>query len=142
MTVNSIGKHMGDAGVSLVGWGTAGLVPGMRIRMKSAELAGMLRDRCSYHISRAEAKQREMPGLKAAADAIRVQSQSNPNVSNSSNYKFDGDSAVEQLDKDIKDHRNKSRQFSFLAEHLFEDDYCLERSDLVALELIQETHDW
>ena len=54
-----------------------------------------------------------------------------------SNYRFDGDDAVQQLKGDIESHNNKAVAFRWLAGHLFDQDYCLDRNDLVELEILK-----
>ncbi len=123
-------------------WGTAGLVPGLKIQLKSAELASHLRARSAYHVKRRDEKAAQLPQIEDAVAAIKAQSpaqvvaQFNKSGSNS-NYRFDGDDAVDSLKRDIEDHNNKSVAFAFLAEHLFAQDYCLERNDLIALEILK-----
>lgn len=122
-------------------WGTAGYVPGLKVKVSSAELAQHMRDRAEYHRKRAEEKKRLLPQVMAAAEQIKAQQPAAVvaqfSKSGHSNYRFDGDDAVDSLKGDIETHHNKSVAFDWLAGHLFESDYCLERSDLVSLEILK-----
>ncbi len=122
-------------------WGTAGLVPGLRTRLSSAELKAHMLVRSAYHRKRHEEKAAQLPKIQSAVDEIKAQSPAQVvaqfSKSGSSNYRFDGDDAIDQLKRDIDDHNNKAVAFAFLAEHLFPQDYCLERADLIALEILK-----
>ncbi len=120
-------------------WATEKLVPGIKVRMTSIELCDHLKGRAAYHRRRRDEKQAELPKLKEAVTAIKAQppAVAVSNFSKGGSYRFDGDDAVEQLEADIKQHNDKSVAFDFLAEHLFEQDYCLERGDLAALEILK-----
>ena len=127
-------------GVSTTSWSTVGLVPGMKLRVTSAELAQHLRDRADYHAKREKEKQDILPQVKEAAEKIKSQAPAQVIAQfskSASNYSFDGDDAVENLQKDIETHHNKSVAYRWLAEHLFEQDYCLDRDDLVRLEILK-----
>jgi len=122
-------------------WSSDVLVPGLRIKMPSAELAKHLTDRADYHQRRKEEKTALLPALQEAADKIKLQAPAAVAQFNkagmSNSYRFDGDDAIEQLKSDIETHNNKALAFRFLAEHLFEQDYCLDRSDLINLEILK-----
>lgn len=124
-------------------WGTAGYVPGLKIKVTSVELSQHMRDRAVYHESRRDEKRRLLPQIEDAAQQLKSQApaqtiaQFNKSGVTSNPYRFDGDDAVEQLKADIENHNNKAVAFKFLAEHLFAEDYCLDRSDLVGLEILK-----
>jgi len=122
-------------------WEQKGFVVGLKVRMATTELAVHLRTRSEHHKQRANEKESQLPKLREAADAIRPKHAAN--VSNfgkgASAYAFDGDSAVEQVERDIADHRNKSVAFAFLSEHLFGQDYCLDQNDLISLEILKRS---
>ncbi len=122
-------------------WGTAGFVPGLKTRITSAELRSHMQARSAYHAKRRDEKQAQLPQLSDAVEKIKAQQPAQVvaqfNKSGSGNYKFDGDDAVESLKNDIENHNNKSIAFAFLADHLFDQDYCLERTDLLQLEILK-----
>ena len=122
-------------------WGTAGLVPGLKLRLTSNELADHLRARAAYHRQRRDDKRAELPKIREAVESLKAHSAAPAVVVSNFNkggaYGFDGDTAVESLERDIAEHNNKSVAFDFLAEHLFEQDYCLDRDDLVRLEILK-----
>lgn len=124
-------------------WGTAGLVPGLKIRLTAVELRDHLKARAEYHSKRRAEKEGLLPQIQDAAAKLKAQAPaavvaqfSKGGLSNST-YRFDGDDAVEQLKGDIESHNNKAVAFAFLAEHLFPQDYCLDRDDLVRLEILK-----
>ena len=115
------------------------LIEGLRIRVTSEELATHLRARADYHSERAEQKQQELPALRASVDAIM----SSPNAENvarmsgKSGYNFNPHDAVENLERDIRDHRNKALAFRYFADHLFTQDYDLGEEDLQRIEILK-----
>ena len=123
-------------------WATAGLVPGLKLRVPGTELKELLEARAAYHDKRRQEKEALLPELKAAADKVKahtpeVQVQL-AKVSNSRSYQFDGDSAVENLERDIRDHADKAVSFRFMAAHLFAGaTYCLDQAELVRIELVK-----
>lgn len=118
-------------------WATEKLVPGQQFCMSAAELKKHLEGRAAYHRSRAESKSAELPKLKEAAEAIKKLPQEFANKSNSSNYNFRGEDAIESLEADIKRHKQSAAKFTWMAGHLFDDDYCLNWGDLSNLEIVQ-----
>lgn len=131
----------GVGGVSVVGWTTAGLVPGLKLRLTADELRSHMLARAAYHAEREKEKRALLPQLEEAAEKLKAQQPAQVvaqfSKSGPSNYRFDGDDAVAQLRGDIETHHNKSVAFTFLAGHLFGQDYCLDRSDLVMLEILK-----
>ena len=144
--------------MSDVTWATTGFVPGLKLRLTAVELADHMRKRAAYHAGRKADKERHLPELVDAKKQIEEATekikavQPAPNVhafnkggpSNRSTYGFDGEGAaegldrqIEQLKSDIDTHHNKSLAFAFLADHLFPQDYCLDRNDLVSLEILK-----
>ncbi len=122
-------------------WGTAGLVPGMKTRMTSIDLRAHMLARAEYHHKRHDEKAAQLPQIEEAVDKIKASSPATVvaqlGKGGNSAYRFDGDDAVESLKRDITDHNNKAVAFKFLAEHLFAEDYCLDRDDLVRLEILK-----
>lgn len=116
------------------------LINGIRVRMKAGELAAHLLARAEHHRGRAKAKGAELPKLKDVLEAIRPKPDDErpSNVSKvASNSYYLQESQVEALERDIRDHEAKAFNFSWLAGHLFEQDYCLTQSDLIELEITQ-----
>lgn len=130
-------------GVSVKAWATAGLVPGIRLRVTATELAAHLRARAEHHRQRAKAKAAEVPKLKQVLEAIRPKSEeggdSRPLTKVTSNsYHHDAESQVEALERDIRDHETKAFNFDWQASHLFDADYCLDRNELTNLEILKQ----
>lgn len=129
-----------DLDANSTAWGTAGLVPGLKLRVSAEELRKHMMDRAAHHERRRDEKQALLPQLEDAAAKIKSQqpaalvAQFSKSVSN---YRFDGDDAVQQLKGDIESHNNKAVAFRWLAGHLFDQDYCLNRNDLVELEILK-----
>lgn len=128
-----------QSGVTISNWATAGLVPGLKVRVTSKELAEHCKKRSEYHATREKEKTALLPDAKKIAESIKstAAATSVSNFSKGGTYSFDADGNVERLENDIKDHHNKSIMFAWYAEHLFEADYCLEGSDLVSLEILK-----
>lgn len=124
-------------------WVVSGLVPHLHIRMTSRELCEHLMSRATYHATRRDEKRAYLPQLKDATEKIKAQSPAATVAQFSkmghSNYRFDGDDALESLERDIQTHNDKFVYFQFIANHLFEQDYCLSEDDLVKLEIMKRT---
>lgn len=56
---------------------------------------------------------------------------------NKGGYHTDNNDPVGDLEADIKDHRNKSLVFAFFSTHLYEEDYNLDESALIRLEILK-----
>jgi len=117
------------------------MISGLKLKVTSKELRQHCLDRAGYHARRGNEKEAELPSLKEAVDRIKgagggLTPDSLARMSKGG-YHLDPDSPVESLENDIRDHRNKSLVFCFFAEHLFDEDYTLEESDLVRLEVLK-----
>jgi hypothetical protein len=115
------------------------MIEGFKIRVASKELRDTLLDRAEYHRNRAETKQVELPKLREAMEMIKAapaESVAHFNKASAS-YAFDPADAIENLERDIKDHHNKAIVFRFFADHLFDDDYTLGEQDMIRLELVK-----
>lgn len=123
-------------------WATDGFVQGLKIRMMSNELKEHLIARADYHATRKDEKEAQLPAIEAAVAAIKLQTPATVQQFNkggtSNSYRFDGDDTLEQLKGDILTHNNKALAFRFIAEHLFEETYCLDGTDLVRLEILKQ----
>lgn len=120
------------------------IVKGLRYQFTTDQLGAHMRDRASYHESRANEKEKALPELQKAVDIVKQagRSQGVANMAamskfSNSNYNFDVDQ-VEQLETDIKDHRNKALVFRTLAGHLVPaSTYDLDENDLRRLEIVK-----
>lgn len=114
------------------------MIVGLKFRLTSKELAEHCTGRASYHRRKADEKSAELPGLKEAMERIKASAPAK-DVSHMSKggYLLDPSSAVDNLESDIRDHRNKALVFDFFAEHFFDEDYDLKEDDLVRLEILK-----
>lgn len=112
---------------------------GLVVEVKHVELAQHCAERSKYHSERADAKEAELPKLKAALEAIKGQPQLAQSVShmNKGGYNLDTEDPIERLERDITTHRNKSLTFKYLGEHLLDVPYILDKSDLQNLEILK-----
>lgn len=117
------------------------MITGFKLRVTSGELKTHLRERAAYHRRRADEKGAELPGLRDAMERLKKNAAGAAtnlaHMNKTSNYRMDPDDPVENLETDIKDHQNKAMVFEFYAEHLFDEDYTLDRNDLVSLEIVR-----
>lgn len=118
------------------------MIDGLKIRVTSRELTLHMNDRASYHAGRADVKEGELPAIKDALDKMKagldpatVSMMNKTGVSSS--YNLNPADTIEQLERDIRDHRNKALAFRYLACHLFDEDYNLSESDLKRLEILK-----
>lgn len=117
------------------------MIKGLRICLKSSELAEHMRERANYHEERAKVKEEELPAIqesfekfKALRPATKV---SHMNKSGLSNYDFNPEENIENLENDIRNHRNKALAYRYMADHLFTEDYDLDENDLRRLEILK-----
>jgi len=118
------------------------VIDGLRLQIPYQELRQHCLDRAEYHKGRADLKEKELPKLKEAMEAIKqatLQSPSNLAHMNkmSATYNLNPGDTVEELEKDIREHRNKAEVFIYFANHLFPYDYNLNESDLRRLEIVR-----
>ncbi len=118
------------------------MIEGLKIRVTSEELEKHCQQRAMYHADRASQKEKELPGLKEAlakVEAVTGQNIAPADLARMSKggYAMNVDQPVDQLESDIKDHRNKALVFAFFAEHLFAEDYTLQEADLIRLEILK-----
>ncbi len=116
------------------------MIDGLKIRVPSPELKKHMTERAGYHTGRADTKEKELPGIRDAMEkigtALNPQAVSHMNKMSAS-YSLDPESTIENLENDIRDHRNKALAFHFLASHLFDEDYNLNEADLRRLEILK-----
>lgn len=114
------------------------MIDGLRIKIESAELKTLLMTRVEYHQGRAKTKEAELPGLRESMERIKaVQPTNIAQVNKMSSNVYHVEDAVENLERDIKNHKNKALVFEFYANHLFDETYSLTESDLQRLELVK-----
>lgn len=116
------------------------MIEGLKLRVPSAELREHCVARAAYHCERADVKAKELPALKDAMEAIKAGGgKAAETIARMSKggYNFNADSPVDSLEQDIRDHKNRALVFQFYADHLFEEDYTLEKDDLVRLEILK-----
>lgn len=114
------------------------LVEGLKFRVESTELADLMKKRADYHEQRANHKQEELPKLKASLEALAV-APAVTSVSNKmSGYNTNPQDVVDNVEADIKNHRNKVQSLRFLADHVVPNvAYILTEADLRSLEVIK-----
>lgn len=107
------------------------------------ELKGHLISRSRYHDEQANLKEQQIPKLRESLELVRDAAKNNPfsTTSNygkgSGSYQVDPEDTVEQVEKDVREHRIKSHRFDFLSKHLLNEDYQLTISELQQLELVK-----
>lgn len=115
------------------------MIEGLKLRVTSEELRDHCCQRALHHRSRASSKEAELPTLRESLEKLKPEmaamALTHMNKS-SSNYHADPEELLENLERDIRDHRNKALVFEFFAAHLFEEDYTLQENDLVRLEIL------
>lgn len=115
------------------------MIEGLKLRVTSAEIRKHCLERAEYHTKRAGDKEVELPAIKDAFDKIKAGGTTAVQVlahMNKSGYHSDPTDVIDSLEKDIKDHRNKTLVFKFFGEHLFDEDYTLMETDLQRLEIV------
>jgi len=119
------------------------IVKGLRYHYTTAQLKEQMTGRAQYHEDRASTKESALPELRSAVEIVKKAGQIPVAVTQmskftNSNYHFDAGDQVEQLETDIKDHRNKALVFRTLAEHLVADAvYDIDENDLRRLEIVK-----
>lgn len=128
------------------------MIEGLKLKLTASELKNHFQKRVTHHKGRADEKEGLLPTLRDALQKIKgakdlhevecgqkAQSWLDETIGGSLNsgYRIDSQSILENLQKDIKSHRNKMGKFAFLATHLFEEDYTLTEADLIKLEFIE-----
>ncbi len=122
----------------------ANIVKGLRYQFTTDHLREHMVQRAAYHEARATDKEAALPELQKAVDIVKAAGKVSATTVatmskfNSANYHFDTADQVEQLETDIKDHRNKALVFRTLADHLVPDSvYDLDENDLRRLEIVK-----
>jgi len=120
------------------------IVKGLRYHFTTKQLGDHMRARAEYHEGRATTKESALPELRSAVEIVKkagihaAASIAAMSKFSNSNYHFDPGTQVEQLEEDIKDHRNKALVFRTLSDHLVADaTYDLEESELRRLEILK-----
>lgn len=115
-----------------------GLVEGLKFKITSEELAKLMKERADYHEKRAAHKSDELPRLKASLETL-TSAPAITSVSNKmSGYNTNPADVIEQVETDIKNHKNKSQSLRFLADHVVpKTSYILTENDLRSLEVIK-----
>lgn len=114
------------------------MIKGLQFRITSKELNEHLVARAGYHRERADSKEAELPQLKETLSKIKnTKPALHISGKSAANYQMDPDSPIEELETDIRNHRNSALSFDFMAQHLFEEDYDLNESDFIRLELLR-----
>lgn len=120
------------------------IIKGLRYQFNTEQLATHMKARADYHEGRANHKEGALPELKNAVEIVKQAGTAHATAIatmskfSNSNYHFDPTDQVEQLENDIKDHRNKALVFRTLAGHLFPGaTYDLDENDLRRLEIVK-----
>ncbi len=115
------------------------MIKGLRIRISSGELKEHMLARSAYHKSRADEKETVvLPDVIKAREALETigAAKSVANMSKGG-YNFDPKDQIDDLKQDIENHRNRSFMYEWLANHLFDDEYDLEETDLRRIEILK-----
>ena len=116
------------------------MIEGFKLKVASSELKTHCFGRAEYHRKRATEKEAELPKVKEAMEAIRRgggHAAAGITHMNKNSYNLDTTDVVENLENDIKDHKNKAMVFDFFGNHLFAEDYTLKEDDLIRLEILK-----
>lgn len=116
------------------------MIEGLKFKVTRQELQVHLRARADYHSKRADTKEAEIPKLQQILETVAPQKAGLAQiVSNKSrqSYNFDPEDQIENIRLDILSHRNTAAAFAWMADHLFDEDYELQESDLRRLELLK-----
>lgn len=120
------------------------MIKGLRYQFTTEQLATHMKARADYHEGRSTEKERELYELQKAVDIVKKAGRTTTTTVAAmskfanSNYHFDPVDQVDQLETDIKDHRNKALVFRTLAGHLFAGaTYDLDENDLRRLEIVK-----
>ncbi len=118
------------------------MIQGLKFKFTSSELKQHMVDRALHHTGRADAKAAELPALREVAEKLKAGKTEAPTeaAGKMSNAMFGGagdvESAIDTIEREVREHRNKAVAFRLFAEHLFAEDYDLGEADLVRLELL------
>jgi len=111
------------------------MIKGLRLKITSKELKDHCLERAKYHVSRADKSRQEkkkaLQDLREALEKVKGQK----HLEMATAVLLHGQ--IESLERDIREHNNKVLVFRYYAEHLFDEDYDLEESDLVKLEIFK-----
>lgn len=115
------------------------MIDGFKLKITSRELQDHCVGRSKFHMERAVEYARELPKFKESMEALEKHGIATAitkmyGKGGSSSYDID---PVEDMEKNIQDHGNKSLVFSFFAQHLFDEDYNLKEDDLIRLEVLK-----
>ncbi len=116
------------------------IVKGLFFHYTTEQLAQHMRERAEHHLDRAATKESALPELRKAVDTVQASTEAS-NVTQMSktnnSYHFGGDQ-VDNLESDIRDHKNKALVFRTLADHLVPNaTYELDESALKRLEILK-----
>lgn len=118
------------------------MIEGFKLKLTSKELKDHCSKRAEYHRKRSKEKADELPRVKEAMEVIKkggIEVAATLETMSKGGYRLDTEDVIEKLEGDIKDHSNKALVFDFFAAHLFEEDYTLQETDLVRLEILKRT---
>jgi hypothetical protein len=112
---------------------------GLKFKVSSSELRSLLLERATYYRNLALEKESSLPDLRKAVDTVKVgRNAANMAIGLSkSPYHIVHDAPLGAFEQDVQNYREIAKSFSFLAEHLFDEDYVLREDDLVRLGIIK-----
>jgi len=112
-------------------------VEGFKIIISRKELKLHCEERSKYHSKREKEKKKSLPELKDAMKKVTLgqTTSSNKLSGKSSNYNFNSDDPIADLERDILSHHNRVLLFQFYASHLIDSNYILKKEDLIELEM-------
>jgi hypothetical protein len=112
------------------------MIDGMKVHIKTEELAKLLRERAGYHTKRALQKGKEIPQLQRSMKALDRAPKGHVVSNSTRGYGVD---PVEELESQIRSHKKKATALNFLATHLAKGEtYALTEAELRQLELLVE----
>lgn len=114
------------------------MIDGLKLKITVSELREHCIQRASYHRKRGDEKERELPNLREALGKLKQQGLNPPTMSYMNKGGIHENDPIEDLEREIRDHRNRALVFQFFAGHLFDDDYTLKEDDLVRLEILKK----
>lgn len=113
------------------------MIEGFKLKISSNELREHCDGRAQYHTDRATEYTRELPKVRESMEALQKYGLATTITQmhgKSGSYDID---PVEDMEKKIQDHGNRSLVFNFFAHHLFDEDYNLKEEDLIRLEVLK-----
>ena len=122
--------------------GESTTIKGLLFHFSNADLALHMCQRAEHHDERARQKESALPELRKAVETVKASAETKTLARMSKNgghdYNFAANEQIENLEFDIREHRNKALVFRVLAKHLVPAAiYELDESALRRLEIVK-----